>query len=745
MPRRFLTASVAVLLAGCGSDSTTPNTPASNLTGTVATGAPVSGATITARCSNGSSYTTTSRPTGSYGLVVPAAGFPCAVRASGTGLPAGTSALHSFAPAPGTTNVTPLTDLALALQVNASTGQTLVSWFASPTNWTTISTAVGGALDDLRDALAAAGYTLPAAWTAGSTYPLSSTFTPDPATSAMDRLLEDLAAAIADPASTYADYDALLSAFRTTPNLPAAADPGLSGDGAALGGGDGVTGTLSGTTRTYQGNAQWAVLPSGGTLSAFLETGGGGFNALTRWDISGVPASTGTYACKSDGNQVLPRIQLTVDGVPYSTAPAGGSCTIKVTEVAGNYATGQFNATLVNSAGQIVGTVSDGFFRKAVATGGGGGLSAGEQGAAFNVDGTDYRYTAAYDLSFETFKGMAAQPAQSASPGYPIGIQIHTLPATPGTYACDAPADGSNLYRKINIWFYWNGKYYTAGNRQWHEAGPAGSSCSITLTQAGSTQEGSFSGTFKASDGSSVTVSNGAFRFIGPVTPPSGLPSWMPAMAGVWGNKISIPNISLDPGFTFGTPVNLIIESNGNVTAAGYAFNLGAYTSTSTSNNRETSYQLTLANGNLLKIYHNGNTPMAFSISIGGKEMEAVLRPAPAAVVDFLSDLVSGGTRSLKNINSLWHPTNCSETHSMTVGGTPTTDNPYTYYQSPGAYEEFKDRGSRLVEQSNGDRDLYNYYGRLRITAAGHVYWYAYNGNGNEYGEYWTNDPAACP
>lgn len=216
---RFSVAVATLFLAACGSD--TSSTPA-NLTGTVATGAAVAGGSVTARCGNGSNYSTTTGAGGTYGLVVPAAAFPCAIRASGGSLPAGTAALHSFAAGPGRANVTPLTDLALALQVNVATGQSLADWFATPSNWTAISTALGDSLDDLRDGLIAAGYTLPPDWTAGSTTPVTGSFTPDPATDAMDQLLEELAATISDPASTFADYDALLAAFVGGASLPTA-------------------------------------------------------------------------------------------------------------------------------------------------------------------------------------------------------------------------------------------------------------------------------------------------------------------------------------------------------------------------------------------------------------------------------------------------------------------------------------------------------------------------------------------
>jgi hypothetical protein len=84
------------------------------------------------------------------------------------------------------------------------------------------------------------------------------------------------------------------------------------------------------------------------------------------------------------------------------------------------------------------------------------------------------------------------------------------VPNALGTYACDSHQ--GNVWRKVNIWFYWNAKFYNAGARQSSGTGPTGSSCSITVTQVLPNFEGSFSGTFVNSDGDSITVTEGLFR-----------------------------------------------------------------------------------------------------------------------------------------------------------------------------------------------------------------------------------------
>lgn len=215
--RRALSLSaLALLLSACGSDNGN-RSPAATLRGTVAVGAAVGGATVSATCVTGNYSTTSNAASGNYGLVIPGANFPCAVSATGGAL--GGTTLHSFANAPGTANITPLTDLALALQVNNTTGQTLAAWFSNPGNLGTLNATLADAVDDLRDALIAAGYSVPTAWTAGSTTPFTGTFTPDPASDPFDQLLEALADAIANSGS-YADYDALLAAFASGGALP---------------------------------------------------------------------------------------------------------------------------------------------------------------------------------------------------------------------------------------------------------------------------------------------------------------------------------------------------------------------------------------------------------------------------------------------------------------------------------------------------------------------------------------------
>ena len=207
-------------LAACGgSDESGGGAAAPTLSGTVAVGAAASGATVAIRCAAGT-YSAISNTVGAYQAAVPASSFPCALRATGGSL--GSRALHSFAPAAGTANITPLTDLALALQVNTTASQTIADWFSSPSSLNMVSAGLVSSLSTLRAALVSAGYNIPAAWGAGNIAPINVVFTASPTSDPFDQLLEALADAIDDPASAYADYDDLLTAFVAGNNLPTA-------------------------------------------------------------------------------------------------------------------------------------------------------------------------------------------------------------------------------------------------------------------------------------------------------------------------------------------------------------------------------------------------------------------------------------------------------------------------------------------------------------------------------------------
>ncbi|MCC4307543.1 hypothetical protein LL252_03070 [Alcanivorax marinus] len=207
-----------LLVAACGGDSN-DNDPATggggggpeatSLSGSVAVGAPVNGATVQVTCRSGNGVASvTSAVNGGYTAQIPNADFPCILRVTGGDLPAGVAALHSFAPSASqaTVNVTPLTDLALALAVTVQDGRGLAAWFQDPDNWDAVSGGLSTAAGSLRTRLDDAGYSLPSSWPGSQLMaPFFLAFTPSatPAADTLDRLLEDLQAAIDAAASDY--------------------------------------------------------------------------------------------------------------------------------------------------------------------------------------------------------------------------------------------------------------------------------------------------------------------------------------------------------------------------------------------------------------------------------------------------------------------------------------------------------------------------------------------------------------
>ncbi len=135
----------ASVLVACGG-STNGSSPGATVSGTAAVGAALANATVSLTCKNGSGSATSSA-NGAYSATF---NFdpPCAITAS-----SGNVTIHSFAAAPGTFNVTPLTELLLsylagqlgttesALLAGISTNATFQN---ALTNSTVINNAVAG-------------------------------------------------------------------------------------------------------------------------------------------------------------------------------------------------------------------------------------------------------------------------------------------------------------------------------------------------------------------------------------------------------------------------------------------------------------------------------------------------------------------------------------------------------------------------------------------------------------------------
>lgn len=419
--------------------------------------------------------------------------------------------LYSFTPfGEGRVNITPLTDLMTRLALDASGASAQPGpWFENPVDWALVAEQWQMALLRLGEALETAGFVLPTP----NFDPLAAEFTAAPG-DPYDDLLEAIAAAIEENPDVE-DYEAFARLFvagEPLPSPPASSLlPSPTGDGAVLGELNGATGTVDGMGYTFAAEAEKNIVSWGKAgvsesynFLAYKPTDSGpGFDPLTAWRLFGVPAAVGIHTCgeKAEYNTF---IRLDRNG----TNTLISECKIEILESTPNTVKGRFSAKVGDE------TLTDGFFQVLPANGGGGGLGPSEEALVFTLGGTEYKYTNVVDPSFETYTGVQAAPTENTSPGFPLGIQVHTVPDAVGTYACDQTYDG-NDYRKVNVWFSWNGTWYYAGRRQNPAAGPAGSSCTIELTKVGSTVEGTFSGTFVTEDlQSSVVVSGGAFRLI---------------------------------------------------------------------------------------------------------------------------------------------------------------------------------------------------------------------------------------
>ena len=502
-----------IILTGCGGGSSSSTASSGSgteatLSGVAAVGAPIVGGAITLKCKSALSLAPiTTSSTGAWSATLPSAALPCALKVSGGTVDGATNtqSLHSLASIAGTVNLTPLTDLILA---NA-TGFVPATWFGAVTTdqITAAQNGLANAQTRVLSALNAAGYTVPA-----NLQPLTASFSAS-AQDPYDKLLDVLGVGLRSSSSSLTllatQWAAAGSSALSAPAAPASSAQGLTGTAAALGSEDGASATLNGVAYTFTGAASWFDL-----TRVFLAASrtGATVDPLKSWSIRLLPAAIGTYSCATSSGL---SIQLQNGGTTASTVPTGGACQIEVTAVTGTTITGRFSATLINGlTGAVFGSTTDGFFRIATTTG--TPAAGGTSGASFDIAGTTYSYSATIYLPIESYFGMGASPVQNTSPGYPQGVQIHTVPSVLGSHAC---AQGVS-YRDMNIWFFWNSKWYYAGNRQTLAAPlPAEAQCTVTVTSLlGANGKGTFAGTFGgkfyALDGSNITVSNGNFTLI---------------------------------------------------------------------------------------------------------------------------------------------------------------------------------------------------------------------------------------
>lgn len=170
-----MTALMAAALAACGGGggggsappaAESPAPSVTTATGVAAVGAPISGGAVELKCASGATTSATTDTEGVWSASLKTTDYPCVARVTvtqtnhyssivGSAPPATTTiTLHSVVAAPGTTNITPLTDLIVGIL----SGQDPATWFANVTNGVlsgaiTLS-SLGNALDKLKSTLA---------------------------------------------------------------------------------------------------------------------------------------------------------------------------------------------------------------------------------------------------------------------------------------------------------------------------------------------------------------------------------------------------------------------------------------------------------------------------------------------------------------------------------------------------------------------------------------------------------------
>lgn len=402
---KYLSAGVALMgLAACvDSDvhGTGPGVAHTTVSGVAATGAAISGGTVSLRCGEGFSTSTTTSSNGQWSADVPSSSLPCYVMVSG-GTPTGT--FYSVAQVPSgvatttTANVTPLTDLATAAAVNSADGsEALEVWFEndSPALRQQVADGIAAAAAQLRTALIDAGYDLPSE----DFDPFTAAIVAGGAEDLYDQVLEAYKAALA---AADKDYDEARDDYNAGADLPAPATttppsgPTLPSD-------------KLGVSFDDQGASHLWLQPAGqGGITAINGAGDG--QVLVRMGdgtqngpdgtvtLNVLPNKLGTFACGDAIDNSKMHMQVTFQGitnprksyVSYQDAAdpaqrtllAGYSCSVTLTHVGtftsqyiygDDYIEGTFTAKLRQQSPDCAGegncspykelTVSNGKFR----------------------------------------------------------------------------------------------------------------------------------------------------------------------------------------------------------------------------------------------------------------------------------------------------------------------------------------------------------------------------------------------
>ncbi|WP_372986706.1 carboxypeptidase-like regulatory domain-containing protein [Marinobacter sp.] len=242
---------LAVTIGGCGGSSSNDSSSSEatsdelvTLSGRAAVGAPIANATVEVRCEGGTGFTENveTDAAGGFRGQVASTALPCALRVHG-----GTEyeMLHSYAGSSGTVNITPFTDLIIAL----ASARDPETWFQQE-DYAIVADNLNQAKSEFLQALAQASYDIPA----DDFDPFHSSFVIG---DAVDRLLDAFSQAARDVVNI-AFYQELVDVIssgnlESIPPAPQSSGDGGSGDGNGGGdgggnGGDGGTGGGDGDT-----------------------------------------------------------------------------------------------------------------------------------------------------------------------------------------------------------------------------------------------------------------------------------------------------------------------------------------------------------------------------------------------------------------------------------------------------------------------------------------------------------------
>ncbi|MBN2646850.1 MAG: hypothetical protein JXR44_03585, partial [Thiotrichales bacterium] len=314
-----------------------PAEQTADLNGTAAVGAPIVGGQVTAKCSDGSGFTTsvTTNTNGTWSGQVGLGALPCALSVNDSNR---NIVLKSFTASPGLVNITPLTNLIVA----RATNQDPTTWFNS--NAIEIAeTQLTQAANALRTALNGAGFALPEGNPLNVPFVIGDNW---------DRVLDDLDASI-QASAEIESYQALLNGFREgnnfIPSYTAANGGGntggdTGGDNGGNTGGD-TGGDNGGNTGGDTGGDNGGN--TGGDTGGGVDIGNGNYDLTLSINVQGNVTEIVVEDIAKPANQSE---FCSVENYQYFQEGQGADVSFQINSCSFNDPVGQINATLNGNA-----------------------------------------------------------------------------------------------------------------------------------------------------------------------------------------------------------------------------------------------------------------------------------------------------------------------------------------------------------------------------------------------------------